>query len=244
MAGQKFSEAEVVEILRLAAEDSSVGANSSFDKEGFSKEDIEKVAAEVGIDPQTIGNAIARLKPTPTSKKPSWMEAGFMSQSMNLSISRNYDGVLDDAAFVEVLSEIRKIFGCTGTTEMLGSARTWQGEAGGIGSCLSVSSRDQKTYIKVDFGVTPKFQGLVSSVVYMGLAFPLVFGSLLIFLTFQLHQSPAIPIGLVLVIVFLIVETGSFFRRTYRKGTAKASAKVNLLLDQIDGLIIDRAPID
>ena len=75
------------------------------------------------------------------------------------------------------------------------------------------------------------------SVVSMGIAFPLVFGTLGIWLTSRMNSPSAFPIGITLVLMVLILSFGVFIRHSMRHATQKVKAKVEALMDVTQELL-------
>ncbi len=233
MSEQRYSESELREVLRVASEEQSKISSETTSKDGYSRQDIERLAAEVGIDPQSVGVAINRLQSPSKSKWEKFMEFSLLDNSMGLSVTRTFNGPIDDSTWVEILSELRKIFRGSGITGGSEKAREWTCELGGIAAHAFVTQRDSSTLVRVEFGATATFQGQITSTVCAGIAFPLVFGSFLIWGSLQIHAGTGLAIGLTFGILALMLAFGVLFRASYSFVTKKDRLKVEALLDRI-----------
>lgn len=117
-AGRRYSEREISEILKLAVR--PVGVGSSDISSGISLEELEKVAAELGIPPDRLREA-ARV----------FDESGETHEGVRFFPNPRFesasvvDGELHPDDWADVVAVLRKEFGIQGEVETLGSSFNW-----------------------------------------------------------------------------------------------------------------------
>jgi hypothetical protein len=140
MADRRYDDKEVGEILKAAAEMQS-GLIDSSAPGGMTLTELQRVAGELGIDPEHIGRAARELG---TSPKPS---SRYKSDS--LLIERTVDGELSDETWDELVTELRRFAGKPGKSEKAGNSREWTGKAGAGSVMLSATTRRGRTRLKL-----------------------------------------------------------------------------------------------
>ena len=123
----------MAEILRLAGQTSAPGAD------GYTIQDIQRLASEVGIQPHQIAEAAAKL---PASKP---ISKQFRNTRSSESFDVTVEGVLDDEGWEDVVSELRRSYGTVGTVSQLGSSREWTGSSELFAAHLSATPRGNQT---------------------------------------------------------------------------------------------------
>lgn len=141
MSGRRvFSEQEVVEIIKRATELSAEEVHDAY-VPGVTLEELERIAKEVGISPQTLRNAIAERGTEPKQKD----RFGF-----NEEFVRVVDGELDPDDFDLAIEGMRPIHGKhgAGTTQIGRSLRSslWTGISQ---AHLNIQSRSGRTRIEI-----------------------------------------------------------------------------------------------
>ena len=237
MPERKYNAAELAAILWAAAEVQSEGFSTGDENAAYSLADIERVAAEVGIDPQNVKAALVRSQSPSKSKWAKLNEFSILDNSTGLTVTRTFNSKIDDFQWMEILGEFRKIFRGTGNSSSSGFSREWTNQLGAMEAHIFATEKDGSTRIQVVFGATPVYQGLVTSVVCGGMAFSLIFGTLIIWLSFQTHSNSMIPIGLTAEIMVLMVSFGAFTRSAIGSVTTKDRAKVETLMEKTEAML-------
>lgn len=144
MAERRYNEKELATILRRAAEAQAEGSVQANDNAGFTQAEIERLAAEVGIDAKHIAGAVESLGNNPE-------HVGLLKQSTRTRpvLERTIDGTLDDFAWEEVVAELRLVYGSAGTVSEVGSSREWAGGTEFTTAHLSATPRNGKTRLRL-----------------------------------------------------------------------------------------------
>jgi|GEM_PF-2818506 len=137
MADRRYSDKEVGEILKIAAE-MQAGLAGAGTAEGVTLEELKRVAAEVGMDPENVELAAREIRSNPPD-----------GSRNSLLLERTLRGELTEEAWEDLVTELRRYTGKRGRTEQNGNAREWVGHLG-IGSVmLSVTNQRGKTRLKL-----------------------------------------------------------------------------------------------
>lgn len=145
MSERRYNENELAEILRAAAEAQSKAPGTSEESSGYSLAEIERLAAEVGIDPAHVGQAAQGLTQRPLKSKGMRLFGG----PDRHVIERTIEGTLDDIGWEDAVSELRSIFEGTGTTSEVGTGREWSGGTDFRAVHVSATTRNGKTKLVV-----------------------------------------------------------------------------------------------
>src|SRR5687768_3068307 len=135
--GPIFNEKQAGAILRRAAELSSASSTGGSSG-GTTLADMERIAAEIGIDAAHVRAAAAEL-----TRSPAGNTAGI------IDLERVVPGELSDEAWEAVVADLRRTFSNPGTTSQVGLAREWslKGEMGHLHA--SLVSRQGHTRIQI-----------------------------------------------------------------------------------------------
>ena len=110
--GPRYSEKQAAAILRRAVERSAAaGAEGSS---GISLAEMERIAGEIGIDPQHVRAAAAEVSGSRATATPGVID---LEQVVAVELS--------EEAWDSILAELRRVFGDAGTTSAVGRAREW-----------------------------------------------------------------------------------------------------------------------
>ncbi|HLO99086.1 MAG TPA: hypothetical protein VK171_10870 [Fimbriimonas sp.] len=144
MSERRFNEKEIAEILRKAAAAQAESVSQSSDNTGFTQSDLERLAAEVGIDPKHIAGAVDDLG---VESGPVGLLKG--SSRTRPVLERTFDGTVDDVAWEEMVAELRLAFGGAGVASEVGSSRDWAGGNEFSTVHLSATPRNGKTRVRM-----------------------------------------------------------------------------------------------
>lgn len=118
-AGRLYSEQEISALFRQAAELQKAGTHTSAP--GLSLAEIERIAAEVGLDPQYIrAAALTTLQPEAEEKR-----IYALGAPTHVEATRTLPGTLTETQWEAMMQEVRRAFGYTGRTEQRGHTREW-----------------------------------------------------------------------------------------------------------------------
>lgn len=160
-----FSEAEVGKIMRRAVELQETTESQEYTP-GVTREELERIAGEMGISVSALEKALAEVRKQAPEKR-SWF-------ALKTEIERVIDGELDPNDFDLVSAQLPQ-----GNSQMLpsqvGRTLTAKVQAGMGTAQVSVTSRSGRTKVKVDsFPVLPIVFGFQSAM------FASIFGPVLI----------------------------------------------------------------
>ena len=135
-----FSEQQVTDIIRRATELSEKGPLAEGYTPGITREDLDKIANEIGVDPRCLEQAILESRQN-TGRKP-----GF---HLSEEYERVVDGELDPSEYDLILEFVRTVGRFGPQVSQVGRsirARAW---AGGSPQSVTVTSRNGRTKVKV-----------------------------------------------------------------------------------------------
>ena len=141
MHERRFTEGEVREILKRAADDELPGAVSPG--EGLSLVELKTIGKEVGIDPARLEDAARAVAQN--------QEPGFhpiLGTPTVLHYERVVDGELDLARPATILSVIRRAMGHHGEVSEVSGSLEWRTKGGSVERLVSVSSNAGRTTIE------------------------------------------------------------------------------------------------
>ena len=205
-----YTDKEISAVLKRAAElQRTQGPKATS---GLSLDELEQVAAEVGIDPDFVKTAALELEEGRTEK-------GYhvWGAPTSLELERIVEGEMTDAKWEEAVGEIRRIFGAAGEAGQLGRTREWiLRDQTGERVHLTVSPQDDKTEIRFVYRMTDWAVAMHTPALAITVA-PIV----LIFVLLSLN--PLLEMGIALFIVFAMHMLARFaFGALARKQERKA----------------------
>ena len=116
MSQRHFDESEIGPILQRAAELQAGAVSGSAG--GFTLDELQRLATEVGIDPVMVERAVGELAKTPTNLVD---EGGTDS----LRLEQTVAGSLDDEAWEEIVADFRLFARRPGITKQRGTTTEW-----------------------------------------------------------------------------------------------------------------------
>jgi hypothetical protein len=138
---RRFTDGEVREILKRAADDDSPGALPTSG--GLSLVELKAIGKEVGIDPARLEDAARSVAQN--------QELGFspiVGIPTILRYERVVDGELDLARTAPILSIIRRVMGHHGEVSEVSGSLEWRTKKGSVQRLVSVSSNAGRTTIE------------------------------------------------------------------------------------------------
>jgi hypothetical protein len=152
---QRFSEEEVQQVLRRAAELQRRSSTVPTDARALSLAELEQIAAESGIDVQQIHRAILELGAP-------HLGAGslVLGAPPRVHLERVVDGEIASGAFEPLVAELRRTLGQAGQVSVLGGTLTWSAPNTSSGPVeVTVSRVEGGTRI----GLDARFGGLLGA---------------------------------------------------------------------------------
>jgi hypothetical protein len=143
LPGRRYSEKEVAQIIKRAAElqpDEIASASGS----GLSLVELEQVAREAGLDPALIRRAAGDLDERVSDGPPS----RFIGAPTRLCLERTLDGEIPAEEYEVLVREIQRVLGEIGNASMLGRSMQW--------TSASTSGRRRPGTRAVQVIVTPR----------------------------------------------------------------------------------------
>ncbi|MDX1428779.1 MAG: hypothetical protein R3282_00770 [Rhodothermales bacterium] len=181
--GRLYDEEDVARILKAASERQS---KRKTPQSGLTLEEIKEVAAEAGIDPRHVTDAVAELSRSPAVVLPAAQPASSAPDKPNfwggpLSVTREtvIDGEIDDFAWEEMVSEARREFNDTGEVRKWSNSREWASNVNNARSHVTLTARSGKSRLQV-FWSNPAYAAAawVPALIVSLISLPIVFEEL------------------------------------------------------------------
>lgn len=125
MGNRRYTEREMAEIIRKAAEIQSGQANPS-DSQGISEDEIRHAAMELGIAPGALDAALRGAAESGPQQFNWW------GGPTRYEAERIFDGTISDEAWEDILADLRQTFEENGTVERRGATYEWAATGGGV----------------------------------------------------------------------------------------------------------------
>ncbi len=220
---QRFSEEEVQQVLRRAAELQQRDSRIPTDVRALSLAELEQIAADSGIDVQKIHRAILELE-----GRRHRVGSVLLGAPAHLHLERVVDHESPSGAFEPLVSEINRALGTAGQVSALGGTLTWSAPGTSSGPVEIIISRvEGGTRIALDAsfgGLLGATFGGVGGGLGVGLGGPLAaaIGQLT-----QSWAAAAITISLALGLALLLA------RSLYATIVRRRISRLEQLIDQL-----------
>jgi len=178
---KKFSRNEVSQILKIASE---LDRLEQPEPEGLTTNELQKLATEVGINPQHIETAIQQMKEDEFEAA----SQNFIDDGYSYQESRITKEVIDDDKWEEMVTEIRRINGGIGKTSRLGNTYEWEQRKKNTGYLqVSVTPKGDHSRLRINasYNYFSRTSGFLSGI-FGFLVFIMLSSSLSVADTFQL----------------------------------------------------------
>ena len=205
-----YTDKEISAVLKRAAElQRTQGPKATS---GLSLDELEQVAAEVGIDPDFVKAAALELEEGRTEQT-----YHVLGAPTSLELERIVEGEMTDAKWEEAVGEIRRVFGAAGETGQLGRTREWiLRDHTGERIHLTVSPQNDNTEIRFVYRMTDWAAALHAPLTSIAVA-PIILQFVL------LNLNPLLETGIALFILFAFHMLARFaFGALARKQERKA----------------------
>jgi hypothetical protein len=152
---RQFSEAEVREVFRRAAELQKGSPVGLSDPRALSLQELEQIALAAGIDVGQVHRAILELDSGEVRERPHLLGA-----PPQLRLERIVPGEIASAALQNLASEIRRSLGESGQVSTIGTTLKWSASGTSTGPIeLTIASAAGKTVIQIN----ARFGGLIGA---------------------------------------------------------------------------------
>lgn len=159
---KKFNRKEISRILKIASELDQ--ENREPAEEGLSREELRKLAEEVGINPNHIDTAIQKFRGHPYEPSlPSFIEENFSYRNTLI-----LDSPINDKLWEDVVTEIRRINGGIGKTSKLGSTYEWEQRKKNVGYLqVSITPKKEQSRIRINasYQYYSNLMGLIGGII-------------------------------------------------------------------------------
>jgi hypothetical protein len=205
-----FSEQETSQILQKAARLQEASSEDTY-RPGVTREELERIAAEAGIDPKFVGKALLALEDEP---KKSWL-------NLSESFERVIEGEVDPNDFDEIFRDLKPANNRM-AAQQIGRTVTMQTFYGGAMCNVEISSRQGRTRVKVKS---------VPFVAYFLSLHPTLILGIVAGVNFGVHGNALIGL-LVFAILSLLGITG--FAALVKRGHRSARKLVDVLEKRVE----------
>jgi hypothetical protein len=119
MSERRFTEDEVAEILKYAAEEQDSGRSLTAPHNGLTLAELNEIGREVGISPEAMQQAVRRIEPAiqPTRT--------FLGFPIGVARTVDIDHKLSDDEWDRLVAQLRETFDARGVVRHEGSLRSW-----------------------------------------------------------------------------------------------------------------------
>lgn len=161
MDNEKFNREEIGRILKIAAE---LNHKEQQNEEGLSREELQKLALEVGIDPHHIETAIQQLR----EQKFEPETHSLVEENFSFRDTLMLSGTIDDGLWEDIVTEIRRINGGIGKTSKLGNTYEWEQRKKNVGYLqVSITPKGDHSRIRLNasYRYYANFLGFIGGVI-------------------------------------------------------------------------------
>ena len=143
---ERFSEEEVQQVLRRAAQLQQRDSRIPTDVRALSLAELERIATDSGIDVQQIHRAILELE-----GRRHRAGSGLLGAPSHVHLERVVDHEIPNGAFESLVSEMNRALGTDGQVSTLGGTLTWSAPNTGSGPVeITISRVEGGTRIALD----------------------------------------------------------------------------------------------
>src|SRR5215217_4781652 len=140
MSERRFSEEEVAEILKTAAEVEHSENTQLPSRSGLTLSELNEIGREVGISPEAVQQAVRRLDPTTQATRK------FLGLPIGVGRTVELDRNLSNEEWERLVVDLRQTFDARGVIRQEGSLRSWTN--GNLQVLLEPTSTGQRLRFK------------------------------------------------------------------------------------------------
>ncbi|HLK14766.1 MAG TPA: hypothetical protein VKT78_08175, partial [Fimbriimonadaceae bacterium] len=115
-------------------------------------DELQRVAGEVGIQPEMVAKAVGELA-NPIAEPTIELTAS------TIQLDREFEGVFDDEAWEDAVSELRMLARRAGTTKQRGSTSEWMCRTDSMLVTFAATRRGERTRLRLMADLTNTIQG-------------------------------------------------------------------------------------
>ncbi|MEO8193797.1 MAG: hypothetical protein ABI681_08090 [Gemmatimonadales bacterium] len=160
MSDRRFSEEEVTEILKYAAEAQHSETSLVPSRSGLTLAELEEIGREVGIAPEVMKQAAQRIDNTSQPARK------FLGLPLGVGRTVDLDRKLTDDEWERLVVDLREMFDARGIVKQEGSLRTWTN--GNLQALLEPTAVGQRLRLRTRKGDAPGL--IVGGIGLFGLA--------------------------------------------------------------------------
>lgn len=160
MSERRFSEDEVAQILKYAAESQDSDRNLLPSGNGLTLTELEEIGREVGISPQAIQQAAQSVG------KPEQPTRRFLGLPLSVGKNVDLDRKLTDDEWDRLVADLRVTFDARGVVKHEGSLRTWSN--GNLQALLEPTPTGQRLRLRTVKGNAPGL--IIGGIALFGIA--------------------------------------------------------------------------
>ena len=222
-----FDEKEINAILKRAVEMQETEGTTHGT--GLTQEELEQLAADVGIDPQCIAAAVAERVQGDITRE----EIGFWGGPLTFTLEKTVEVEMTEETWESVVAEIRKTFGETGKINQWGRSLEWtQTNKGSSQSSVTITTRNGRTQMHVLFHAASLPVAIYIPVLIPVFVFSMVF-------TLVSGFSPLISFAMVAALQAVLFMS---LRWMFNKVVERHRTRVNRMLGRLERIISDQHP--
>ena len=196
---------------------------SEAETHGLSLEELQRIATEVGLDPNVVAAAAAELERGGIEEASS----GFLGASRSMYIERVLPGEISEYQLHDVAAKIGESFDMVGTSGQVGRSLEWTHNSRRVDLQVTVTPRDGQTKVRI----VGKWSRVALSFFIPSLIIGSFWGTI-IPLGMELSPAIAFSIGAVMTIAAYL-----FSRFGFSAYVRKKERSAEKLMREIDGLI-------
>jgi hypothetical protein len=232
---ERFTDREVQRIIGRAA---AIQAAAPEDGEALSIGAVEQVAAEVGIPPAQVRNAVRDLdRPLPGASVETGGGRWFLGRTTRLQVDRVVSVRVREAEFPLLADEIRMTMGSVGLVGTLGPSMTWStsppGQGTGRNVQITITARGDESRIHIEEHFDNLAGGLFGGIMGGGGA-----GGTAVWMTFA-FETLHFPLGAVLGGASILAGMYTLARSIYARVHTKRRRQLEALADRLAAHIED-----
>lgn len=218
-----YSDQEISSILKRAGE--MQATESPEETHGLSLEELQHIAAEVGLDPKIIAMAATELEHSGIEEK----SYGLLGASTSMYVERVIPGEINQALLPEVAAKIGEAFGMVGRSGQVGKSLEWTHSTERTNLQVTVMPHNGQTKVRV-IGKFPR----VALAYFLPALIIGGFWSGMIPLAMELAPSIAFSMGAIgLILGYFLSRFGfSAYVRKKERGAEKLMRALDDMIDE------------
>lgn len=217
-----YSDQEISAILKRAGELQATGSDA--ETHGLSLEELQAIAAEVGLDPKLVAAAAAELQHAGVDKK----RSSLLGAPLSIYLERVIPGEVSEARWSEVAEKVGEAFDMVGRSGQVGDALEWTHTGERVHLQVTVRPHGGQTKVRV----VGKFFRIALLHYLLALIIGGFWGTI-VPLSMQIAPGISFAIGLMLFVVGFFFARYGYSRFVWKK--KQATEKLAGMLQELIG---------